>query len=154
RPSVVRPVLLAIAVAGLAEIVQHFVGRTASWFDFLHGSLGALAAGSLIRAVRDRRSPRRAAARVVLAARMRVWRVIRFGPVILDVAEGWGEFPTLAGFRTDREMRRWEMRQAELTREPDSDHPERGSARITFLPGPEPYPGVVLNPVMRDLSDY
>src|SRR5687768_16220018 len=59
RPALARPVLVGVALAGLAEVVQHFAGRTASWSDFLHGSLGAMAAGAGIRACLDRRSARR-----------------------------------------------------------------------------------------------
>jgi hypothetical protein len=154
RPALVRPVLIAVAVAGLAEVVQHFVGRTASWFDFLHGSLGALAAGACIRAWRDRRSPRRALGWFVLAVGLLTWPVVRFSPVLLDAVEGWGDFPTLAGFRTEREMMRWETHQAELTREADPQRPDGWSAQLTFQPGPEPYPGATLSPVVRDLSNY
>jgi hypothetical protein len=45
-----RPVLVSVAVAGLAEILQAGTSRSPSFPDFLHGSLGALAVGLVIRA--------------------------------------------------------------------------------------------------------
>lgn len=152
RPSILKPVAIAVAVAGLAEVVQHFVGRTASWADWLNGSLGALAAGAVLTARESRRWHRLGwlAVAVVLVA----WPVWEIAPTLRDAADGDRDFPTLAHFRTDRELRRWETRQADLVREPDPDRPGEWCGRVTFRPGPEDYPSVVLKPVRRDFRDY
>lgn len=151
RSSIARPAFLAVLLAGLAEIVQHFFDRSASFADFLYGVCGSLAGAGLIRAA-NRRSWRRASAWLGLAVVFVAWPIVRSGPVLLDAVEGHRDFPILADFRTEREMKRWEARQATLQREPECAGVR--SARLTFRPGPEPYPSAVLTPVVRNLSDY
>jgi hypothetical protein len=52
-----RAALLAVVLAGAAEVVQALVGRTADRGDFARGVLGALAGAIAVRAWRVRRRP-------------------------------------------------------------------------------------------------
>src|SRR5438067_789173 len=74
-PGLVRPVLIALAVAGLAEIVQNWVGRTGDLLDFVRGALGSLAAAAIIRAWQARSRRLRAAGCLLLAAGLVAWPV-------------------------------------------------------------------------------
>ncbi len=152
KPRLVVPVLLVVALAGSAEVAQHFVGRTASWLDFANGSLAAGATGFLFVAFRPPSKIRRIAPGIVLALMCVTWPLVRMGPVILDAAKGYEQFPTLAGFESDSEMRRWHGQQAETERR--TDPAGHASARMTFHPGTEPYPSVLLSPIVHDLSEY
>lgn len=143
RGSPRRAVLIGVAIAGLAEVVQSFVGRTASWSDFLYGSLGSLAAGAAILSWQAHRPSWRAGF-AVLSLALVAWPAVESGPVLLDAAEGYADFPTLASFRTGRELRRWELRQATLTR----------AGRLELLPGPEAYPSATLHPIVGDFTGY
>lgn len=153
RLSLVACVSIAVAVAGLGEVLQDFTGRTASWSDWLNGSLGALAAMAVLLAGSQRRiSSRRAIGLLLLAVALVTWPVVQVAPTLYDAVEGYREMPTLAGFQTEREMRRWETNQAEIRRELDPEG--HWSATLTFQPGPADYPGATLAPVVSDLIQY
>jgi hypothetical protein len=142
-----RPLFAAIALAGLAEVVQPFVGRTGDWVDFLRGTLGALSAGAAIRAWESRRARVRACAYLALALALPVWPIIEITPYLTDEMTGRRAFPVLASFSTDHELLRWECEQATLTRgEP--------GCRVDFLTGPAEYSGVALRPIVCDFRDY
>jgi hypothetical protein len=148
------PILPALAVAGLAEVVQESVGRSGNVADFLRGGAGILAAAFLIRAATGPRSWRRLVTQGLLVAALVAGPVIELGPRVLDAAEGYHDFPTLSDFRTSRQLLRWSCQQAELIRVPDPDHPGSFAGRITFLPGPDIFPGVALEHVCRDFTGY
>jgi hypothetical protein len=148
------PVLFALALAGLAEIVQPYFGRTGDIFDFLRGALGILAAAALVRACRRPRTVGRVAAYVLVALGLVAWPVGETAPHLLDAYQGYRTFPTLADFDTAGEMLRWECSQAVLTREPDPDRPGRWLGRLDLLPGKALYPGARLEPVIADWSGY
>src|SRR5262245_11348990 len=67
--------LAAVAVAGVAEVVQPHVGRTGDWGDFARGVLGALAGAAAVRAWQRRRSPRRLAGYLALVVALPAWPV-------------------------------------------------------------------------------
>lgn len=142
-----RPLFAAIALAGLAEIVQPFVGRTGDWVDFLRGSLGAFSAAAALRAWESRRSRIWACAYLILAVALPVWPVVEVAPYLADAMTGRRAFPVLATFSTDHELLRWECEQARLAR-------TEGGCRIDFLTGPAEYAGAALRPVVGDFSGY
>ena len=152
RWSLAKCVLIAITVAGLAEIVQHFVGRTASWSDWLNGILGALSAAFLLVAWQQRHSWKRVLASLLLAFAAVLWPLAHAEPVLSDAMEGFHDFNTLASFSNEGEMMRWETNQAELERELQPDGLWAG--RVTFLPGDAAYSSVMLTPVVNDLHGY
>jgi hypothetical protein len=112
-------VLIAVATAGLVEVIQPAVGRTGDWSDLAYGALGALAGAAGVRAVecRDRRAV--AVGYLLFAAALVAWPVAEVAPHLADAVEAHRAFPVLASFQTDRELLRWERRQAEFTRVPD-----------------------------------
>lgn len=153
RKSVSWCVVAAVLLAGLAEALQHGLGRSASIIDWLYGALGAGAGAAMVQALKHWSSWRRFAW-LTLALGLLTWPATRSGPVLLDAFEAWQEFPTLAHFETERARLRWETRQALLQRDAEHALPHRGAARLTLLPGPEPYPSAVLTLIRRDLSGF
>jgi hypothetical protein len=147
-PPLRWPLLAAIAFAGVAELIQPFFGRTADWTDLLRGSLGALAMASAIRAWESRHSRLRAVAYLVLALALPVWPIVEVAPYLADTVTGRRAFPILADFSTDHELLCWECGQAHLSRTTEL------GCQIEFLTGPEEYPRVMLQPVVRDFADY
>lgn len=144
--------LVAVAAAGLVEVVQPFAGRTAGWGDFAHGVLGALAGAAVVRAVGCRLPG--AAGWLALAAGLVAWPVAEVAPHLVDAVEANRAFPVLAEFETDRELLRWEWHQAELTRVPDPGWPGGRVGRLDLFPGREPYPGASLRPVVGDFRGH
>ena len=145
-------VLVVVAAAGLVEVVQPHVGRSGDWGDFARGALGALAAAAVIRAAGSCRA--RAVGWLAVAAGLVAWPVAEVAPCLIDAAEAHRAFPVLASFETDRELLRWEWHQAELARVPDPDRPGGWAGRLDLLPGPEPYPGAGLHPVVADFRGH
>jgi hypothetical protein len=155
RAGVFWPVVIAVVVAGLAELLQDLTGRTGDLSDFLRGALGALAAGVGIAAWQRRRAGGGWwVAGVGLAAGLLIWPLVDALPTLVDAAEGARDFPTLADFQTQRQLLRWRCRQAELTR--TADPVEHGSwvGRLDFFPGPQAYPYGALRPIRRDFRAY
>jgi hypothetical protein len=154
-PGLWRPVLIAVALAGAAEVAQGWVGgRTPDALDFLRGSLGALAAAAGVGAWRARAFPTRAAGFLLLAAALLAWPVLEAAPPLLGAYEGARDFPTLADFRRPRELLRWECRQASLARVADPSRPGSWAGRLELFPGPDSYPSGTLRPVVRDFTGY
>jgi hypothetical protein len=145
-------VVVAVAAAGLVEVIQPAVGRTGDWGDFIHGTLGALAGAAVVRAIECRHRRARAVGCLVLAAGLVAWPVVEVVPYLADAVEAHQAFPVLAGFETDRELLRWECRQAELTRIPY--RPGGWVGRLDLFPGPHDYPSAALRPVVGDFRGY
>jgi len=82
------------------------------------------------------------------------WPISDSGPYLLDAYEGWHSFPTLADFRTSREILRWDCQQAILARLPDPEKPRAWQGRLELLPGPAAYPGAALQPIIREFSGF
>jgi hypothetical protein len=146
-------VLIAIGIAGLAEIVQGWVGRTMGLGDFLRGSLAALATGAVIAGWQWRRYPLRVVACLLVAAALLAWPLVDGVPYLVDAYQGARAFPVLADFATQRQLLRWRTRQASLTRV-EADPPATWEGRLEFFPGPHPYSYGAVRPILRDFSDY
>ncbi len=146
-PPLRRPLGAALALAGIAEVVQPFIGRTGDWWDLLRGALGAGAAAAAIRAWESRRVRLRALSYSALAIALTAWPVAEVVPYIADTLESQRTFPVLATFSTDRELLRWECNQATLARTADGGH-------VDFLTGPGDYPGIALRPGVSNFGGY
>lgn len=142
-----RPLAVAIGFAGLVEVVQPFVGRSGDPLDFVRGALGALAGAALVRAWEARRERGRVLAYIVLALALVFGPIVEVTPYVVDTVTGNREFPVLATFSTDHELRRWELTQATLAR-------TEAGGRLDFLTGPADYPGAALRPMVGDFSAY
>src|SRR5262249_39902003 len=95
--SLLWPALFVIALAGLTELIQGQVGRTADWGDFFRGTLGALAATAALLAWRRRRQPKLAIGAGLLAVALLAWPVFEAAPRLIDASEGSPQFPPMAG---------------------------------------------------------
>lgn len=146
--------LAGTVVAALTEVAQHFVGRSATVSDFLHGAAASCGTGLLL----NLRTPPRTVVRLVWAGPLGLallgYPVAELGPELLDSAEGYHAFPTLADFAHARRLERWETRQADLSRVPDPDVPGGYVGRLEFRPGPADFPSGLFAHVRRDFTGY
>jgi hypothetical protein len=142
-----RALLAAVVLAGVVEVAQAGVGRSADWADFLRGCLGAAAGAAAVRAYQSRTAPARAAGYLSAVAALLAWPVAEVAPYAADAVEGRRAFPVLADFATRRQLLRWECDQAAIT-------PADGGGLIRLLPGPADYPSAALRPVVSDFGAY
>ena len=91
---------------------------------------------------------------IVLGGLLLAWPITEAGPCLLDAYEGYRDFPVIAKFQTEREVRRWGWRQAEVHRIIDPEHPGDWMGRIDFLPGTEAFPTATIDPIHRDFRGY
>jgi hypothetical protein len=155
RPGLFWPVVIAAAAAGLGEVFQTWVpNRTGNFFDFLRGALGALAAAAGIRAWQARGRPLRAGSYLLLLAGLVAWPLLDAAPYLADAYQGARAFPTLADFHTERQLLRWDSRQAALARTADPQDSGTPVGRLDFFPGPDPYSAESMHPVIRDFTAY
>ncbi len=150
-PHLTKPVVAACAFAGMAELLQEYVGRSGDVGDFLRGVLASLAAAAGIAGWQRRRRLWHAVGCLLLLAGLLAWPLYDTVPYLVDACEGAQAFPILADFRSARELLRWRWRQADLTR---VSHDGAWAGRLDFFPGPEPYSYGALRPIRRDLSAY
>src|SRR5947209_2971532 len=75
----------AIGVACGAELVQPFVGRSASWRDLVYGLIGVALATVWLR-MESRRL-----LRLSITALLIAWPVAQTGPVLIDAFQAWRE---------------------------------------------------------------
>jgi hypothetical protein len=150
-PSLLRPAAAAIVLAVLAEALQALVGRSADFHDLLRGVLGVGAGAAGIAAWRTRRSVAPLAGWLCLLGAALAWPLYDAVPYLIDAYDGARDFPTLAHFRTERELLRWRWRQADVSRVVTDDG---GLLRVVFRPGPDTYPYAALRPIRRDLSGH
>jgi hypothetical protein len=148
------PAGISVALAALAEVVQHWTGRSGNVRDFLRGAVGVAIAVVVVHAWMGPRDRWRFAAHALIIAALLVWPVLDCGPSLLDAYEGYQALPLLADFDTPRQMLRWECNQSRLRRVPDPDEPGRWIGRLTFRPGPLEHPSAVLHPVTPDWSGH
>jgi hypothetical protein len=148
------PALLALVLAALVEVVQPFVGRSGELEDFLLGAAGIGAAACALRALEGPRTRPRLALHGLAALALVAAPLLEAGPVLLDAAEGFLDFPTLADFEAPRRLGRWDCRQADLDRAERPDRTPPFAGRVVFLPGPADYPSVQLRHVRRDFTGY
>jgi hypothetical protein len=139
--------LVALGLAGLAEVAQPLVGRTGDRMDFVRGCVGALAAATGVRAWQSRRFPARCTGYAALTLVLLVGPVVEVAPYVADTVEGHRAFPVLADFPTDRALLRWEFDQVA--------HAHTGEGvRLEFLPGPGEYASAALRPIRSDFGGY
>ena len=150
-PPVRRPLLVAVVLAGLAELVQPWFNRTADWMDFFRGTLGATAGAAGVRAWELRHQRWQSAAYLAAAVALTVWPVVEVVPYLADTVEGRRALPVLADFATDRQMRRWQRDQATIARIAGDG---KQGARVEFVPGPGTFSWVLLRPVTSDVRGY
>lgn len=148
------PTLIAVLLAGLAELVQPRFGRTGDLLDFLRSAAGALAAGAVLRGWQGSHSPARLAAHGLAALAVLVWPLASTAPRLLDAYDAWRDFPTLADFAAPRRLLRWGTRQTTLERVPSEQYPGEWDGRLEFLTAPERYASAGLEHTLRDWSGY
>jgi hypothetical protein len=148
------PVLLSLALAALAELVQGACGRSASVLDFVRGALGIGIAVLVIRAWQGPWHAGRLAGHLLAIAALLAWPVANALPYLLDAYEGWQSFPTLADFQTAGQALRWDCQQARLERVADPVRPGKWRGRLDLFPGPEDYPGAALKPILQDFTGH
>jgi hypothetical protein len=146
--------VVATAAAALAEVLQDFSGRQGDLGDFLRGLAGVGAAVVILHYAQGPRTARRLAGHALVLAATLAWPVLDTGPWLVDAFQAYRAFPTLADFSTGGQLRRWVCRQTRLEREPDLERSGEWVGMLTFLPGPEPYAGAMLQPVRRDWTAY
>jgi hypothetical protein len=145
------PPLIALVLAGLAELVQDQFGRTGNLLDFVRGALGITAA---LVALHFWQGPRRLAELAIHAlaiVALVAWPVVDSVPLLLDAWEASRSFPTLSDFASERQMLRWRCNeQATLQRIADPKQPSGTSGQLVLRPGPDPYPAAALQFAVRD----
>ncbi len=148
------PALIALMVAGLAEWLQEYSGRSGSVLDFIRGALGVFAAVVGRWAWQGPRTlPRLSGAALVLVGLL-LWPVAEALPRLLDAYEGYQSLPTLADFQTERQLLRWHCQQSVLIRVPDPKRPGHWLGQLDLLPGLTPYPGAMLSVLNYDWRSY
>jgi hypothetical protein len=153
-PSWRRPVLVALTLGALTELLQDSFGRTGDLLDFIRDALGVASAVVVVSAWQGPRTPLRLAGHVLVLAGLMVWPLADSGPRLLDAYEGYRAFPTLADFATERQLLRWECIQARLERTPGPEGTSDWSGRLTMRPGPREFPGALLEPLVRDWTGW
>lgn len=130
----------AATMACAAEIIQPFVGRSASWRDLAYGFIGIGIAMIWLRSSKP--LWQRLAASAVLAA----WPIERTFPLLLDAGWAWASFPVLARDDSPWERRRWLLQNVKMTQE---------QSRIRLAFGPDLHgSSAILLPVVRDWTHY
>ena len=135
----------------LVEIVQSFIGRSASWHDVVANTLGVTAGilWAMTRTSRSRHIRRRATAVAILLLCVAAVRV----PLVLaDCLFQQMEKPMLASFERPLEMIRWEAYECKMARA--SEHATHGRFAIRLQPGEKEYCGIFSRRLLSDWSDY
>jgi hypothetical protein len=148
------PALIALSVAGLAELVQDWFGRSGDFLDFVRGALGVGAAVVALHAWQGPRNGRRLAGHALLILGLVAWPIADCGPYLLDAYETSLSFPILADFATGRQLLRWKCNQSRVTRVPNGDQAGQWVGRLELQAGPADYPGAMLENVVRNWSGY
>lgn len=144
RVRLVWPLVAALVVAALAEVVQPHFGRTRDWADFVGGALGSLAGVTAVLAWKSRRSPRRLALFILLTLALPAWPVAVALPYIRDAVAGRRAFPVLIDFSTDDQFKRWETQQASVGRD----------GTVELRPGGDIFSWVAFRPAKCDFRGY
>ncbi len=145
--------LLALVLAAGMEFTQSLVGRTASWIDFLLGTLGVAAAVIGILMWRGNRSWWRLTLGVILLLSVLAWPVWRVLPWVVDAFNAYRSFPVLADFQNPRQMLRWHTNYSKIFL-PDQNANPKAAAKVEFYPGSKGYPNIMLRPAIRNWGNY
>lgn len=140
-----------VALGGLIEIVQPWVGRTTSLRDWTLGSIGALAAALAFRARRAGGRPAQYSLGLVALG----LTVAVAAPAVIYAADGWRarrDFPLLASFESRRELGRWRVRGVTAAR--SLEHATHGRQSLVITSGAAPYAGLFLAEAPRDWSRF
>lgn len=144
--------LLGAAVAGTGmEWVQGFIGREASWSDAATNALGA---GAWFLGHRARTAARTAVRRTAAVGVAVLLGIGLWTPALMAV-DGWRQvrdFPLLASFEDRLELTRLGAREARYAC--DAAHATEGAASLRVDLEPGTYPGVTLESLPEDWSDY
>jgi hypothetical protein len=154
RRSWAAPAIIALVVAGLAELIQDHVGRTGDILDFVRGALGVGTAVVALHAWQGPRTLLHLGGHALVIVGLVAWPIADSLPRLLDAYEGYLALPTLADFQTPRQLLRWQCQQSQLLRLPDPEQPERWCGRLELLPGPARYPGAILPVLSYDWRPY
>lgn len=149
-----RPVVLALGLAGVAELVQPLVGRSGDLPDFLRGAAGVLVAGVGLRVAEGPATWGRWLGHGLIMVGLVAYPIYESGPTLWDAVEGYLDFPVLADLSDPGQLRRWESDQASLRCAADPLRSGAVAGRIEFRPGDRPYPSVTLTHVVRDFTAY
>jgi hypothetical protein len=135
----------------LTEIVQSFIGRSASWHDVAANTLG-VTAGVLWasgRTYRSRQIRRRTTAVAILLLCVAAARV----PIVLaDCLIQQMERPMLASFERPLEMIRWKSHNCKISRV--NEHATHGRFAIRLEPGEKDYSAFYCRKPLAGWSDY
>lgn len=146
RVAVAVAVIFGISIA--AEVIQEFVGRTASWKDVRANGWGVLA-GCLLHVASVCRRPRWGFAAALICVAVSSIRPIQ---VLRDVAAVSGKFPQLASFESTIEFGRWYVRGGGRGR--SHDHVTHGASSGRFHLWPGDIVGPTLVELHRDWTGY
>lgn len=133
--------VIALVIAGGAEIVQPLVGRSASWRDLAYGAVGI----GMAAAAWQRRWPW--ALRLGLIAALAIWPIVQVTPVMIDAFRAWRQFPTIADFDSPYSLRRWLFKETRVRL-------DQGEAVAELAARPKTGAGMILIPVVRDWTGY
>lgn len=145
---------LATIIAGVGELAQLAVHRSADVFDFLRGVTGALLAIVWLRVLDRPRNVQRLCGNFALAVALLAWPVADALPKLWDAYTAYRSFPVLCDFQSRWESTRWMKDHVRMDRVPDERGSERWLGRMEFCPNARGSSGAVLFPVVRDWTNY
>ncbi len=135
----------------LAEIIQSFIGRSASWHDIAANTLG-VTAGLLWATTRGTQSrPLRGWATAV-SILLLMAAAARAPFILTDCLMQRFDKPILASFESRLEMTRWKTHDCRISRA--SDHATHGQSSLRMDLDEAVYPGIASRSLLHDWSDY
>ena len=141
--------IFLVAGGVLAEIVQHFVGRSASWHDITANTFG-VTAGVLWASPRGVESRRLRGWAVAGAILLLAAGAIRAPFVMADCVIQRLDEPVLASFEGPLEMLRWKPVDCRIKR--TRDHATHGLASLRMELDKADYPGIASRGLLHDWS--
>lgn len=135
----------------LVEILQSFIGRTASWHDILANTLG-VTAGVLWMITRGAQSRRLRGLVTAFSVLLLIIPAARVPFVLTDCLMQQLDRPMLASFEGRLEMMRWDPFNCHISRV--SDHATHGQSSLRVDLGAVPYPGICSKFLLHNWSGY
>jgi hypothetical protein len=140
----------ALAMTVIAELLQSFVGRSASLADVARGTCGIVFFVGWNLAEQGSTAWRRRAARLACLLIGAALPLAGAWPTLADSIVSWWEFPLLADFSSPWEDRRWTVEGCRLTCGPGAGG--EGIGILQCESGGQPHPSIILFPIRRDWS--
>jgi hypothetical protein len=142
----------ALAIVVVAELLQTFIGRSASLSDVARGSCGiAIFVGwTVVR--RFFTGWQRRAAELACLLIGSALPLAAAWPTLVDAIDAWREFPVLANFSSPWENRRWRANGCQLSCKPQASG--EGVGILESDVGGPPSPAIILFPIHRDWSSW